>query len=172
MGDLDDFIPQIKSYVPFYVDVEAPAESSSSVTFYIFTKVSKNSNIRLPIHFRYHSPSSRSFANIPMYEPSLYISCPSTVPFETKTDRVFNLPCSNSSEISNYDELFSASVCTWFDLKSVVNSRGVSSVSIPLGNIKMDIVVVATTITIVWCACAYIIFTIVQKAKFLNKKIA
>ncbi|XP_055677570.1 phosphatidylinositol-glycan biosynthesis class X protein [Lutzomyia longipalpis] len=155
------------SYIPVHVDIEAPAEISSSFTLYLYTKSYDKAVIRLPIHFRYHYPSSlTSFANVPMYEPSIYTSCPGRN-YEGEASQSYYFPCSNATQVIDYDqeELSGVSVCTWFDLKCKVFSRGVATVSVPLGNLNMNIVVVVITTATVWSACGYIIFAIARKTK-------
>uniref|UniRef100_A0A1B0CLB9 Phosphatidylinositol-glycan biosynthesis class X protein n=1 Tax=Lutzomyia longipalpis TaxID=7200 RepID=A0A1B0CLB9_LUTLO len=148
----------------------APAEISSSFTLYLYTKSYDKAVIRLPIHFRYHYPSSlTSFANVPMYEPSIYTSCPGRN-YEREASQSYYFPCSNATQVIDYDQeelsgVGGVPVCTWFDLKCKVFSRGVATVSVPLGNLNMNIVVVVITTATVWSACGYIIFAIARKTK-------
>lgn len=160
---------RLSSFVPFYIDVELPTSKSSSFELYMFEQVKKNVNITLPVHFRYHDPSDKKFNRVEIESPRIYLSnCPPLTNTRGKT--ITSLPCKNSTEITDFLDLSSASYCDWIETE-FFSSPITLSFLIPVGNIKSYAFVLPITIFISWIACLFLTYVIIKKSREISKKV-
>uniref|UniRef100_A0A182XNS7 threonine--tRNA ligase n=1 Tax=Anopheles quadriannulatus TaxID=34691 RepID=A0A182XNS7_ANOQN len=146
---------KINSYVPLYVDVEKPASKSDPFTVHLYESVRREINITLPIHFRYHDPSTRKFERIQVESPTLYVRCSNVhaSKYPLRTVGKATLPCSDSSEIEDYDKLHQAELCEWDEMDA---SYGF---------------VLPATILVSWIGSMYLIYVILKVGRKVNKKL-
>ncbi|KAG5684635.1 hypothetical protein PVAND_013856 [Polypedilum vanderplanki] len=155
---------KIKTFVPYYIDVELPTSKSSPFKVYMFENVRKSVNITLPLHFRYHEPSDKKFNRVEIESPKIYLSnCP------VSRGQGVLLPCRNSSEITDFLELASASFCEWTETQ--YSTPITLSFLIPVGNIKSYAFVLPITIFISWIACLFLTYVIIKKSREISKKV-
>jgi phosphatidylinositol glycan class X len=155
---------KIKSFVSSYIDVELPTSKSSSFKVYMFESIKKNVNITLPVHFRYNEPSDKKFNRVEIESPKLYLSNCMT------KGKIVSLPCQNSSEITDFSDLSSASYCQWTETE--FHSTPITlSFLIPVGNIKSYAFVLPVTIFISWIACLFLTYVIIKKSREISKKV-
>ncbi|EAA15002.4 AGAP008930-PA [Anopheles gambiae str. PEST] len=163
---------KINSYVPLYVDVEKPASKSDPFTVHLYESVRREINITLPIHFRYHDPSTRKFERIQVESPTLYVRCSNVhaSKYPLRTVGKATLPCSDSSEIEDYDKLHQAELCEWDEME-FNNLPTVISVLIPVGNSASYGFVLPATILVSWIGSMYLIYVILKVGRKVNKKL-
>lgn len=163
---------KINSYVPLYVDVEKTTSKSDPFTVYLYESVRKEVNITLPIHFRYHDPSERKFERIQVESPTLYVRCRNVQSSKYPLRVVGNatLPCSDSAEIEDYDDLHNAKLCEWDEME-FNNLPTVISVLIPVGNSASYHFVLPATIIVSWIGSLYLIYVIMNVGRRVNKKL-
>ncbi|CAO1395820.1 unnamed protein product [Diamesa hyperborea] len=156
---------KLESYVDTYVDVELPTNKASAFKVYIFENVKKYVNKTLPVHFRYHSPSEKQFNRVEIESPKIYVSnC------KVQEGNVVLLPCRNSSEILDFLELASASLCEWTELE-LTSAPITLSFLIPVGNIKSFNYVLTITILVSWLGCLLLTYVIIKKSRQISKKL-
>lgn len=154
---------KLQSFVDTYVDVEMPTARSSPFKVFIFENIRRMVNITLPIHFRYHDPSDKKFNRIEIESPKIFSNCP-------QKGKIHSMPCQNSSEITDFLELASASYCNWTETE--LQSAPITlSFLIPVGNIQSYKFVLPVTIFISWIACLFLTYVIIKKSREINKKI-
>uniref|UniRef100_A0A182QRI4 threonine--tRNA ligase n=1 Tax=Anopheles farauti TaxID=69004 RepID=A0A182QRI4_9DIPT len=163
---------KINSYVPLYVDVEKPTGKAEPFTVYLYESVRREINITLPIHFRYHDPSVRKFERIQVESPTLYVRCSNVhaSKYPLRTVGKATLPCSDSSEIEDYDKLHLAELCEWDEME-FNNLPTVISVLIPVGNSASYGFVLPATILVSWIGSMYLIYVILKVGRKVNKKL-
>lgn len=106
-----------------------PTEKSQQFSVYIFGNVKTVSVINLPIHFRYHSPSTRKFTKVEIAAPKLMIRCDSDELFNGVTKNAVKAPCSKKA--LSFEDSKETELCDWKDLFYYV--------SIPRWRIKDDL---------------------------------
>jgi GPI mannosyltransferase 1 subunit X len=153
---------KLKTFVNSYIDVEQPTAKASPFKVFLFNQVKKSLNITLPIHFRYHEPSDKKFNRVEIDSPKIYISnC-------HQKGKTVTLPCSNSSEITDFVDLNMVSYCPWIETEIAPITL---SFLIPVGNIQSYTFVLPVTIFISWIACLFLTYVIIKKSREINKKL-
>uniref|UniRef100_A0A182JK25 Phosphatidylinositol-glycan biosynthesis class X protein n=1 Tax=Anopheles atroparvus TaxID=41427 RepID=A0A182JK25_ANOAO len=163
---------KINSYVPLYVDVEKTSSKSDPFTVYLYESVRRELNITLPIHFRYHDPSERKFERIQVESPTLYVRCRNVQAnkYPLRLVGKATLPCSDSADIDDYDNLHKAELCEWDEME-FNNLPTVISVLIPVGNSGSYHFVLPATIIVSWIGSMYLIYVILNVGQRANKKL-
>lgn len=147
------------------VDIEKPEYLSAAFNISIFTQALESStgywvtNVTLPIHIRYHRPSSdpsQYYQQVTIPDPGVYINC-----------------SDNSNSISSEEEIeapcdrTNTKLCIWrkIDYKS---DSDVVSIQIPVGKNNHLLVVILGTLIVTLGSCIVITKNIVQKDKKLK----
>lgn len=160
---------KIKTFVPQYIDVEAPTSKSAPFTVYMFEQIKKSVNITLPVHLRYHEPSDKKFNRVEIESPKIFYTsgCPGV---RNKNVKTTLLPCKNSSEITDFFELSSPYYCQWIETE-FYSSPITLSFLIPIGNSTSYPFVLPVTLFISWMACLFLTYVIIKKSREISKKV-
>lgn len=159
---------KIKSFVPSYIDVEAPTSKSSSFKVYMFEQIKKSVNITLPVHFRYHDPSDKKFNRVEIESPQIFFMSGCTA--LNRHSRTTLLPCKNSSEITDFFDHTSPYYCEWIETE--FHSTPITlSFLIPIGNSTSYTIVLPVTLFISWIACLFLTYVIIKKSREISKKV-
>lgn len=161
---------KIKTFVSEYIDVEQPAGKSLPFKIYMFERIEKSVNITLPVHFRYHDPSDKKFNRVEIESPKLFFMSDCEGLSNIKYGKIAQLPCKNSSEITDFFDLSSANYCQW--IETDFHSTPITlSFLIPIGNASSYSFVLPVTLFISWIACLFLTYVIIKKSREISKKV-
>lgn len=134
----------------------------------MFEQVRKSVNITLPVHFRYHDPSDKKFNRVEIESPKIYFM--SDCPGISKWGKTTELPCKNSSEITDFLDLSSTYYCQWIETEFLSTPITLSFL-IPIGNSTSYPFVLPVTLFISWIACLFLTYVIIKKSREISKKV-
>jgi phosphatidylinositol glycan class X len=159
---------KIKTFIPSYIDVEAPTSKSAPFKVYMFEQIKKSVNITLPVHFRYHDPSDKKFNRVEIESPQIFFM--SDCPALNKNAKATLLPCKNSSEITDFFDHTLPYYCQWSETE--FHSTPITlSFLIPIGNSTSYPIVLPVTLFISWIACLFLTYVIIKKSREISKKV-
>ncbi|XP_041362714.1 phosphatidylinositol-glycan biosynthesis class X protein-like [Gigantopelta aegis] len=165
---------QLNSLLPFGgpqvlidqpVDIEAPEYKSSPLNIYVFARLypvkqskgQHTADVTLPLHLRYHRPSSRpgqKYHRLTINNPVIFTNC--------------SVHDSEGLSVSACDYL-NSSVC-WWHQHPVELVSGAIKLSIPIGHQSHLTLVVIGTLSVTAAGCLFIMYTVITKDLSTNKK--
>lgn len=174
VDQLDDLkrLKKLNAIYPKFVDVEIPTEKANEFTVLLHGAPKITENLKLPIHFRYHSPGDTSFVNVEIGTPEMYMRCP-------------------GDDLSNYDELLADPYndyclydnkfilpqysapddCDWKLLKKTTRLKAPLTAKIPIGDAKSYQPILYATIIVSWIASIWFVFESQAISKKINHKL-
>ncbi|XP_055920707.1 uncharacterized protein LOC129952239 [Eupeodes corollae] len=183
VDQLDDLkrLKKLDAIYPKFVDVELPTEKAKEYTVLLHGAPKITENLKLPIHFRYHSPGDTSFVNVEISTPEVFMRCPGDD--LTNYDELLEDPnndyCLTNDKFILPQDTTAASAsavtdssdCDWKLLKKTTRLKAPLIAKIPIGDAKSFQTVLYATILISWIASIWFVYESQSISRKINYKL-